>query len=180
VTEDTETNLKDDYVLAVNKDKILALEIPGGYATAGTTMDVQLKLSDDIKNMFLGDAPEEHDAKLAYDLFKLMMDWDSRNALGAAPLKEQVDAVEALDSLDALSAYFNEVPPLDQLSGLWSSGSTADFTDSTRYVLMVGECGLLLGDSAEYSAADRLRRDQKGSDLGACEEDAGQGRLYRG
>ena len=150
VTGDTETNLKDDYVLAVNKDKILALEIPEGYPTAGTTMDVQLKLSDDIKNMFLGDAPEEHDAKLAYDLFKLMMDWDSRNALGAAPLKEQVDAVEALDSLDALSAYFNEVPPLDQLAGLWSSGSTADFTDSTRYVLSVGNCGLLLGDSAEY------------------------------
>ena len=35
-------------------------------------------------------------AKLAYELFRLMMDWDSRNAVGAAPLKQLTDQVEAL------------------------------------------------------------------------------------
>ena len=161
VTKETETNLKDDYALAVSKDKMLATTIPEGYPCGGTFVDVQLKLSDDIKNMFLGDAPEGHDAKLAYDLFWLMMDWDSRNAKGVAPLKEQVDAVEALDTVDALNTYFIEVPAADQLSALWGSGSGVDFIDSSRYSLYVEECGLLLDDSAEYSALTDYGRIKK-------------------
>ena len=161
VTGDTETNLKDDYALAVNKEKMLATAIPEGYPCGGTAVDVELKLSDDIKNMFLGDAPEGHDAKLAYDLFWLMMDWDSRNALGVAPLKEQVDAVEALDTIDALNTYFTEVPAVDQLSSLWGSGSDVDYIDSSRYSLYVGGCGLLLSDSAEYNALTDYGRIKK-------------------
>ena len=161
VTEETETNLKDDYALAVSKDKMLVTAIPEGYPCGGTAVDVQLKLSDDIKSMFLGDAPEGHDAKLAYDLFWLMMDWDSRNAKGVAPLKEQVDAVEALDTVDALNTYFIEVPAADQLFALWGSGSGVDFIDSSRYSLYVEECGLLLDDSAEYSALTDYGRIKK-------------------
>ena len=91
-----------------------------------------------------------------------MMDWDSRNALGVAPLKEQTDAVESIDSLDALNAYFLEVPAEDQLSGLWISGSEVSLDDSSKMILMTGECGLLLGDSAEYetlTAYGALKKD---------------------
>ena len=124
VTADTPVNLKDDFALYVNKDAILDLEIPEGYPYGGTIMDVVLQNADDIREMFLGDEPESHDAKLAYTLFRLMMDWESRNALGIAPLKEQTDAVEALDSVEALTAYFTEVPMEDQLSLLFGCGST--------------------------------------------------------
>ena len=39
VTEETTAELKDNFALAVNKDKILALEIPEGYSRAGTSVD---------------------------------------------------------------------------------------------------------------------------------------------
>jgi len=110
-----------------------------------------IKQAEDVKNMFLGDAPESHDALLAYHLFQLMMDWDSRNALGVQPLKKQTDAVESIDSLDALTAYFVEVPGEEQAGSLWSCGPEIDPADSTRYILSISSCGLLLGDSAEYS-----------------------------
>ncbi len=151
VTEDTHAELKDNFALYVNKDRILSLEIPEGYPYAGTIMDVEMQESDDLENMFMGDKPASHDAGLAYDLFRLMMDWDSRNAQGVAPLKEQTDAVEAIDSLEALNAYFTEVPVEDQLFSLWSAGATEDLTDSSRYILCADTCSLLLGDSAEYS-----------------------------
>lgn len=35
VTEDTPTNLKDNYILAVEKDKLLSLRIPEGYSRIG-------------------------------------------------------------------------------------------------------------------------------------------------
>ena len=153
VTEDTPVNLKDNYALYVNKDAILALEIPEGYSSGGTIEDVGLRQKEDVKNMFLGDAPEGHDAMLAYHLFWLMMDWDSRNALGVQPLKEQTDAVEKIDSVEALTAYFLEVPREEQIAVLWGASSTVDINDSTRHVLTVnGGCPLLLDDSAEYAA----------------------------
>ena len=152
VTEDTPASLKDDFALAVNKDALLALEIPEGYSYGGTLMDVSLKQADDIRNMFLGDAPQGHDALLAYNLFWLMMDWDSRNALGVAPLKEEIDRVEAVDTLDAMSAYFLELPVESQAGKLWAVESEPDLADSTRRILSMGSCPLLLEDSAEYAA----------------------------
>ena len=35
VTADTPTDLKDDYALRANKDRILSLKVPEGYTTAG-------------------------------------------------------------------------------------------------------------------------------------------------
>ena len=150
VTADTPADLKDNFALAANKDRILALEIPEGYSFGGTVMDVNLKQMEDVRNMFLGDAPEGHDARLAYDLFQLMMDWDSRNALGVAPLKELIAPVEAVDSIEKLSAYFVETRDEDELAALFFAGSAQDQLDSSRNVLAVGNAGLLLGDSAEY------------------------------
>ena len=163
VTEETTAELKDNFVLAVNRDKILALEIPEGYPFGGTLMDVNLKQVEDVKNMFLGDAPEGHDERLAYDLFKLMMDWDSRNALGTAPLKEALAPVEAISSIDELSAYFVNTPDEDELAPLFYAGSYPDSKDSTKYMLTVTDAGLLLGDSAEY---------EKLTDYGAIKKDA--------
>ena len=150
VTPDTPAELKDNYALYVNKDKLLELEIPEGYSYGGTLMDLLLKQAEDVKNMFLGEAPESHDTKLAYDLFWLMMDWDSRNALGVSPLKEITDTVEDISGIDELMAYFVETPAEKQLGALWGGGASQDLADSSRYILTIADPGLLLKDSAEY------------------------------
>ena len=166
VTEDTPTNLKDNFILAVEKDKLLSLRIPEGYSRIGTFTAVGLQQREDVKNMFLGEAPEGHDTRLAYDLFKLMMDWDSRNAVGVAPLKNRVDAVEAIDSVDTLSAYFTETPFADRLAELWTGDARPDPIDSSRYILSVSDCALLMDDSAEY---------EKPTDYGTVKRDARRG-----
>ena len=150
VTPDMPAELKDNFALYVNKDKILEMEIPEGYSYGGTVMDLVQLQAEDLKNMFLGQAPDSHDAKLAYDLFWLMMDWDSRNALGVAPLKERIDVVEAISSIDELMAYFVETPIEKQIGALWLASSMQDLIDSNRYVLAVTDAGLILEDSAEY------------------------------
>ena len=150
VVPDTPAELKDNFALYVNKDKILELEIPEGYSYGGALMDLQLIQAEDVKNMFLGEAPESHDEKLAYDLFWLMMDWDSRNALGVSPLKEITNAMEEISSIDELMAYFAETPVEKQLGTLWGGGAAQDLVDSSRYILMIADPGLLLKDSAEY------------------------------
>ena len=73
-------------------------------------MDLVLKTNDDLKKMFQGPAPEGHDAKLAYDFYHLMMDWNNRNAQGIAPLKKITDKVEVIHSTAELSRYLVDVP----------------------------------------------------------------------
>ena len=150
VTPDMTADIRDNYALAVNKDKILALEIPEGRSYGGTIMDLDLQESEDVKSMFLGDAPEEHDARLAYDLFWLMMDWDSPNALGIAPLKEMTDKVEAISTIDELMAYHVETPAEKQLDTLWDIEIDPKLNDSSRNIILLSDSGLLLEDSAEY------------------------------
>ena len=184
VTPDTPADLKDNFVLAVNKDKILNLQIPEGYSSGGTMTDVELQQAEDVKKMFLGDAPAEHDAKLAYDLFWMMMDWDSRNALGVAPLKEKTDKIEAISTIDELMAYLGKTPLEKQLTTLWRAGTNTDFNDSSRYILVVADPGVLLRDSAEYKKLTPFGKTKKDAytalaqkmlvKLGYSEEEAAQ------
>ena len=166
VTPDTPTDPKDNFALYANKDKILNLKIPEGRPFGGAFMNLVQQQSEDVKNMFLGEAPKEHDAKLAFDLFWLMMDWDGRNALGVAPLKEEVDKVEQISTIDELMAYFVEYPAEKQLSSLWSTEVNPDLNDADRKVFWISDAGVL--------------QDQKRGLHDAGKEDTGQTRLFRG
>ena len=95
--------------------------------------------------------PTGHDQKLAYNLFQLMMDWDSRNAQGVAPLKEETETIEAIRTIDELNEYFLENPPEDYIAKFFPLESTADIKDASRHILSIGYSPLLLSDSAEYS-----------------------------
>ena len=64
VTADTPADPKDNFALWANKDRILSLEIPEGYGTAGDLVDITLKADADRKAMFHGPVPENHDAAL--------------------------------------------------------------------------------------------------------------------
>ena len=151
VTKETPADLKDDYYLYVNKDKLVSGELTDQKPEIGTLLDVQYKVDEDIKKMFTGGRPENHDARLVYDLYHLAVDWESRDALGVAPLKEITDTIEAVSSLEELTAYFTEPVDGEPRRKLWRAFSLIDPVHSDRNILMVNYMGLMRKDSAEYS-----------------------------
>ena len=161
VTEDMNASLKDNFALAVNKDKILSIKIPKSYSVGGMLTDLDVKVNEDLKNMFLGTAPEGHDSRQAYNLFNLMMDWENRNAQGVAPLKKITDDLEAINSIEGLNNYFLQTPLEDLETKLWDVKSDSDLMESTRNVLTVAYPPLLLEDSAEYSKLTEYGRIRK-------------------
>ena len=151
VTKDTPADPKDDYYLYANKDKLVSGELTDQKPEIGTLLDVQYKVDEDIKKMFTGGEPENHDARLVYDLYHLAIDWESRDALGVAPLKEITDTIEAISSVDELTAYFTEPVDGEPRRKLWRAFSLIDPVHSDRNILMATYFGLLRKDSAEYS-----------------------------
>ena len=150
VTSDTPTDLKDDFALYVNKDALLELKIPALSYSAGPDADILRKTDNELRDMYEGDAPESHDAKLAFDMYRLINDWDTRNAIGTAPLKELIDKVEGISSIDGLTEYFVKTPIEDRLFCLWYTNPAQDTDDSSRYIINVTPNIFLLDDSAKY------------------------------
>ena len=151
VTADTPTDLKDNFALWANKDRILSMEIPAGYVAAGNTTEVNRKGVEDMKALFHGDVPEDHDARLAYDYYHLLIDWDGRDARGVAPLQELVDLVEGITSLDALTEYFVETPLKDRLFCLWRERNEQDTENAGHNVLPIINGYRFMRDPAEYT-----------------------------
>ncbi len=151
VTEETETNLKDNFALAVNKEALLKLEIPEGMPANGTGESTFFQAMEDIAKMFTEGTATSRDAQLAFNLYALMTDWDSRNALGAAPLKEDTDTLERITSVDELNRYFTEVPYEHQMPAPWDCSAEEDSWNEGKWVINIGWTNLLKEDSAEYA-----------------------------
>ena len=156
VTEDTPTDPKDNFALYVNKDSILSAEMPSGVPAAGPSIDAELQTFYDMVGMYKQDAPEGHDAQLAYNLYWLLMDWDSRNAVGVEPLKQLTDKVEAISSIEEMSRYLVETPAEEQIHGVWQAGGTVNFNDSSSMIFVVMPKELILGDAGEYTQETQL------------------------
>ena len=150
VTADTPADPKDNFALWANKDRILSLQIPEGYATAGDLVDLTLKADADRKAMFHGPVPENHDARLAYDYYYLLADWDSRNAVGVAPLKELIDVVDAVKSLEDMTKYLVNTPGEDRLFRLWTPETRQNPEEPGSSMLSLKQSAFFLLDRAEY------------------------------
>ena len=150
VTVNTPADLKDNYALWANKDRILSLEIPEGYASAGDLVDITIQAEADKKAMFHGHVPENHDAGLAYNYYYLLTDWDSRDAVGVAPLKEMVDVVDEIKSLEDLTEYLVNTPGEDRLFCFWTPEARQDPEEPGSSILSLRYGYAFLKDRAEY------------------------------
>ena len=159
VTADTPAELKDDFYLYVNKPE-LAKELPPDRMVSGTLGDLDKDVVKDIENMFLQGRPSGKDARAAYDLMQLFLDWDNRNKRGVEPLSGILEKIEAIRTVDDLSDYFLEVPAWTRSAYLWTWLVSGDVEDPDRMCLTILDTGsqvsldspmLFLNESSMYS-----------------------------
>ena len=103
-----------------------------------------------MKAMFHGSVPENHDARLAYDYYYLLGDWDSRNAVGVAPLKEMIDVVDGIKSLEDMTGYLVNTPGEDRLYRFWTPEARQNPEEPGSSMLSLKRSAFFLLDRAEY------------------------------
>ena len=146
VTEDSEFDLKDDFYAAVNKERLAANTLKEGEAEIGTFAELDHMAEDVVKTLFDGEEPTDHDIKLAYDLYHMALDWDSRNEIGAAPLKAKTDAVEAIESIDEMTEYLSSNDDFM----LWTVSKVEHPDDDERSIIFFQFNTLMRRDAAAY------------------------------
>ena len=157
ITADTpEARPQDDFNLAMNRERLLNLEIPDGYGGIGGLHSVRYEVDQRHLEAITDQSLTGHDAELVRQYYAMLMDWDTRNALGVEPAMPYVEALRAIDSLEDMTAWFadSDKGGLGAYQGFtgclfsYSVGISSD--DPTARVLEIGPVSLSLRDAAEY------------------------------
>ena len=164
VTEDTPVaRPQDDFNLAMNRDYILNLVIPEGNTGTGGFNE----LGQIVNQMRLDAIRDEtltgHDAELVRRYYNMLLDWDTRDALGVEPAMPYVNQLRAIDSLEAMTEWFAD-KRRGGITAFLSEGEKGGNTgclfaysvsnssdDPSARVLSITPIGLSLGDPAEYT-----------------------------
>ena len=150
VTEDTPVSLKDDFGIYINKEWIIGAQIPDGEASTGSFEDAARLLMDRQIALLKNDTLTGHDAELVRKAYRLVTDWDYRNAQGVTPAMPVMAAIRAIDSLDALTAYLYDKANISRYFPL-GMGVGADLIDPDVYITQISTPNLMLSDAAEYT-----------------------------
>lgn len=149
---DTPIRRQDDFYSAVNQKWLTNTPIASGAEEASSAADltaaVQAEKMSLLQNTSL--AASDHDAQLTQTLYQLLLDWDTRNALGIEPLRPFVAAIQGVGSLDGLTAFL-----CDDAQNLVGNGFTeisiSQYINNPEYyVVEIAPTSLLLSDSADY------------------------------
>lgn len=151
---DTSIDLKQDFYGYACGGWQRSHPLKGEYSRYGVFDDIAEKNRRQLRELIegLGAHPDagtsDTIAQKINDIYKLGMDMDRRNSLGAEPIMPIVRRIEAMnrDTFHDTMAWLNRGAG----GGFFGYGVGPDPADSTMNVLHVSECGLTLGDRDYY------------------------------
>lgn len=154
---DTSPALKDDFYTAVNADWMASAVIPADMPVTGGFID----LSDEIESILMDDfammlngEKEAENSELNYflDYYKQTLDFEKRDADGAAPLLPHIQRIEALQSMADFEKNWVEWA-LDGMFSPFSFSVMADMGNAAQNGLYASSPGLFLPDKSYYEDA---------------------------
>ena len=168
VDKSVKVSEKDDFHTAINKKWILNAKIPNVKSdddakSASTFDDAENNVSERTKTLITTDDTQvdtsimsqntyDHLQGLTSGLASLWSDWDSRNALGAEPIRPYVENIENINSLDEMSAYLSDAEGSNwALTDLFSIDVTTPHSSRKQYsVLIAPTASWLMGSQDSY------------------------------
>lgn len=138
------TNEKDDFYAAVNKDALNTLEIKPGRVIAGTLFDLQddstAQVSEIIKEVTSGKWEKGTKEQKIADFYNNILDFESRNTIGAAPIKSYLEMIDGANNVtELINTQYTLMEKL-YCAPFAAFSLTVDFKDSTKYIPVFGVC----------------------------------------
>lgn len=141
----------DDFFTHVNQGWLDTAEIPTGFSSAGAFIDLYLT-SEERVNTIIAEAAATTEAAAGTpeqqigDLYRSYMDTDRIEALGLAPIQDELDAVLASTTHADIARWFG-LPVHHSMMGIYIS---QDSGNPQRYLTHVSQAGLGLPNRDYY------------------------------
>ena len=150
VTKRTPIDPKEDFHLYANKDWLVKNKIPRGYESWSHYAERANEVKRQCMKLLKDPSIFGHDADLIHTLNSLILDWDTRNAIGVTGIKDLADRILAVQNIEELKSLLMSEEGIELLDNFISVGAGTGLTDSSYYQVFVGNSGFLLSDAAEY------------------------------
>ncbi|MGL6199038.1 MAG: M13-type metalloendopeptidase [Lachnospiraceae bacterium] len=160
-TAAAEVSLKDDYYEAVNAEWLNANELSADEVMIGGAND----LADEVDELLMSDFQKMIDGEVQapsaeieefLKYYQMASDYDTRNEMGAEPLKPYLEKIESLASLDDLNQQLAEWTVKGNYTPVGLSVS-ADMGNASIYGLSASAPTLILPDKSYYDTDTRTQ-----------------------
>lgn len=150
ITEGMALNVKDDFNLAVNYEKLRDIVLPDDEPYYGTMAVAEALVQERIRALMTDDTLEGRDAQYIHILYNAYMDTETRNALGVAPVTELCKTIENLSSLaDVTELMLNETAAR-HIAFPFHLAVVTGMNDPDQYIAGLSPAFFFAEDAAEY------------------------------
>ena len=161
-TFDHRVRPQDDLYRFVNGKWLDTTVIPPDRVTYGTFAELADRAEHDVRQIIESLDGKSGAERQIRDLYASMMDEARIEALGAGPIREELDRIDAIDSPAALAKQIGRLSAMNA-GGPFSVSAGVDATNSTALIVTVSQGGTLLPERDYYFGGDaptRAIRDQ--------------------
>ena len=166
LSKNMKTDPAENFHLYASKDWLVKSRIPEGYESWSHYSERARQVEMQCIKMLQDDSIKGHDAELVHTLNKLVLDWDTRNAIGVSEIEPLANQILDIEDIPQLNALLMSEDGLFYLDNFISLGVSAGLNDSTHNMIYLEAPGLLLEDSAEYA-----KRTEYGDMMYNCQKD---------
>lgn len=151
ISENTQTDPKDDFHLYANKDWLLSNEIPAGY----TEWDHYNERGNEVKKQCIellsDDSVTGHDADLVKTYNQLLLDWDARNQKGISEIYGIYNQIVSASSISDITKLLTQDETKYEVYNFMRFDVSLSLNNPDTNIVYINLPTLLLKDSAEYS-----------------------------
>jgi predicted metalloendopeptidase len=161
-TFDRSVRPQDDLYRFVNGAWLDTTVIPPDRVTYGTFEELTERAELDVRRIIESLDGKGGPERQIRDLYASMMDEQRVEALGAAPIREELETIDAIDSPAALAKQIGRLSAMNA-GGAFNASAGVDARNPTALVVTVTQGGTLLPERDYYletDAATRAIRDQ--------------------
>lgn len=136
------SRLQDDFYATVNHDWLEDSQPQAGYSRYGTLQQVDYQTGQEILGLIQNIVDSQPQDGTPQDriktLYENILDWDSRNAQGTAPIQEYLEALENASTLDELMEAHNTISAKLAIYPLMTFGPISDIYNADQVCVGLG------------------------------------------
>jgi predicted metalloendopeptidase len=156
-TFDRSVRPQDDLYRFVNGAWLDTTVIPPDRVTYGTFEELTERAELDVRRIIESLDGKGGPERQIRDLYASMMDEQRVEALGAAPIREELETIDAIDSPAALAKQIGRLSAMNA-GGAFNASAGVDARNPTALVVTVTQGGTLLPERDYYLEADAATR----------------------